>query len=79
MLIVSPADEWDPSGSKKKSYPGNDTKLHHWWGSSSGDLVNLKYPFIVITLRSTLNCSKYICLEYIDESNRSVEKIINIR
>ena len=32
-----------------------------WWGSSSGDLGSVKYPFIAITLRSTLTRSGSTC------------------
>ena len=32
-----------------------------WWGSSSGGLLSVDYPFIVITSRSTLTWSGSTC------------------
>ena len=49
MLVVSPAEGIRPH--PKNGYPGFDTKLNLIIKASTKDM---DYPFIVITLRSTL-------------------------
>ena len=46
-----------------------------WWGSISGDLWSVEYPFIAITPRSTLTWIVNTCEGSIYESNQSVCKL----
>ena len=45
----------------------------HCWGSSSGDLVSVEYPFVDITPMTTLILSDCTCWNSIYESEISLE------
>ena len=51
---MPPAEKLNPS---KKGVQVMKLNHHWWWGSISGDLENVEYPFTVITPRLTINMS----------------------
>ena len=72
---IPPVEEVRPPPLQKLGVIGMIPKCIWWWGSISGDLRSVEYPFFAITPRSTLTWSGSTYKFPIYGSNRSAKKL----